>query len=61
METLKQLKETAELRISDVIETLNAMSSLYGIEKITEAIVLLQEARVDLSLNLELNLKEIKK
>ena len=48
MESLIQLKETAEVRVLNVIKILENLENAYGIEKIKEAVSLLQEVRTDL-------------
>ena len=53
MDNIKQLKETAEKKVLNVIRELMNMNSLYGIDKIYKAITALQSVRSDLSINLD--------
>lgn len=53
MDTIKQLKETAEARILSSVKNLESLQSAYGIEKLKEVISLLQEIRTDLFCDLD--------
>lgn len=59
MDTLKELKETAEVRIYKQAEEVRKLAEFYGIPQVKKAFELLMEARNDLLLDLdEINKEE---
>lgn len=53
MENLKQLKETAEVRISKIIDELNSLNNVFGSGDVEKALYILRKVRSDYQIDLE--------